>query len=118
MVIYGWVHVTSPPKSVADFEGDKVSEEKTVFPISLVEIESKVKKRREGPKEVKKEDMPQESREIVSIPPQPSLSGGESESKEEEKSAENALHNSRTPGKVGEEVVTEQDPNLAKELVP
>jgi curved DNA-binding protein len=118
VVIFRWVHVTTPPKPEAHYEGDKVSEQETASQIPPVETNSKIQADMKAPKEIREEVMPQESKEMASVSPQASPSGVELESKKKEESADKILPKSEVPVKAEEQVLAKEEPKPVKELVP
>jgi curved DNA-binding protein CbpA len=111
-------HVASSPKSRVLYEADKVLEKKTVSQIPPVKTNSKIQLDMKAPKEIKKEGMPRESKEIVSISPERSPSGVESKSKKKEEPAREIPPKSEVPVKVEEEVLAKEEPKPVKGLVP
>jgi len=119
LIIFRWAHVAINPKSKPRYRIDKILEKKTASQIPPAKIESKLIEEREIPKQVKKKEvMPQESKQIVSVSPQRSLSRVESESKKKEESAPKMLAKSEMPVKVEEEVLANKEPEPIKELAP
>jgi len=118
LIIFRWVHVAAPPKSEALYEVDKGSEKETASRIPPVKTNSKIQVDMKVPKEIKKEGMPRESKKIVSVTPERSPSGVESESKKKEEPARKILPKSEVPVKVEEQVLAKEEPKPVKEPVP
>ena len=118
LIIFRWSHVAINPKSETHYEIDKILEKKTASQIPPATIETKVIEKKKVPKEIKKKEViSQESKKIVSVSPQRSPSGVESESKKKEEPAEKILTKSEVAAKVEEEVLAKEEPKPVKELV-
>ena len=107
LMSFAWFHVAAPPKS-------EVLDEK----IPPVRIELGEKTQKKVPEEIKREGMPRESEEIVSVSSQRSPSAEKRELEKKEKSAQKILPKEEAPVKVEEEVLAKEEPKPVIEPVP
>jgi curved DNA-binding protein CbpA len=107
LMSFAWFHVAAPPKSeVLDVK------------IPLVRIESGEKTQKKVPEEIKREGVPRESEEIVSVSSQGSPSAEKRELKKKEESARKILPKEEAPVKVEEEGPAKEEPKPVIEPVP
>jgi ketosteroid isomerase-like protein len=107
LMSFAWFHVAAPPKSeVLDVK------------IPPVRIESGEKTQKKVPEEIKREGMPRESEEIVSVSSQGSPSAEKRELKKKEESAQKILPKEEAPVKVEEEGPAKEEPKPVIEPVP
>ena len=107
LMSFAWFHVAAPPKSeVLDVK------------IPPVRIELGEKTQKKVPEEIKREGMPRESEEIVSVSSQGSPSAEKRELKKKEESAQKILPKEEAPVKVEEEVPAKEEPKPVIEPVP
>ena len=107
LMSFAWFHVAVPPKSeVLDVK------------IPPVRIESGEKAQKKVPEEIKREGMPRESGEIVSVSSQGSPSAEKRELKKKEESAQKILPKEEAPVKVEEEGPAKEEPKPVIEPVP
>jgi curved DNA-binding protein CbpA len=107
LMSFAWFHVAAPPKSeVLDVK------------IPIVRIESGEKTQKKVPEEIKREGMPRESEEIVSVSSQGSPSAEKRELKKKEESARKILPKEEAPVKVEEEGPAKEEPKPVIEPAP
>jgi curved DNA-binding protein CbpA len=107
LMSFAWFHVAAPPKSeVLDVK------------IPPVRIESGEKTQKKVPEEIKREGMPRESEEIVSVSSQGSPSAEKRELEKKEESAQKILPKEEAPVKVEEEGLAKEEPKPVIEPVP